>query len=199
MSEETELDAILDEVYDWICDFVESNDFGRLGPEHQDEAEDVVLVFAEFMVSYHGQLPEEWDVREVEECLLETFPRKMTAEEPFFRAIAPVLALFLDFAGRKGFLANGVALSRCVQRIGRHILDNCRDPRFWGPAKSLAMAAIQAGIDPTDPAEMDLFVEAYNQMLMRQYNRSTPPQPKVGRNDPCPCGSGKKYKKCCGQ
>ncbi len=23
-------------------------------------------------------------------------------------------------------------------------------------------------------------------------------QPKVGRNDPCPCGSGKKHKKCCG-
>jgi tetratricopeptide (TPR) repeat protein len=23
-------------------------------------------------------------------------------------------------------------------------------------------------------------------------------QPKVGRNDPCPCGSGKKYKRCCG-
>ncbi len=23
-------------------------------------------------------------------------------------------------------------------------------------------------------------------------------EPKVGRNDPCPCGSGKKYKKCCG-
>jgi uncharacterized protein len=23
------------------------------------------------------------------------------------------------------------------------------------------------------------------------------PAPKVGRNDPCPCGSGKKYKKCC--
>jgi len=22
-------------------------------------------------------------------------------------------------------------------------------------------------------------------------------EPKVGRNDPCPCGSGKKYKKCC--
>jgi len=21
----------------------------------------------------------------------------------------------------------------------------------------------------------------------------------VGRNDPCPCGSGKKYKKCCGK
>jgi len=28
------------------------------------------------------------------------------------------------------------------------------------------------------------------------YRRSGP---KVGRNDPCPCGSGKKYKKCCGR
>lgn len=24
-------------------------------------------------------------------------------------------------------------------------------------------------------------------------------EPKIGRNDPCVCGSGKKYKKCCGQ
>ena len=23
------------------------------------------------------------------------------------------------------------------------------------------------------------------------------PGPKIGRNAPCPCGSGKKYKKCC--
>jgi preprotein translocase subunit SecA len=23
--------------------------------------------------------------------------------------------------------------------------------------------------------------------------------PKVGRNEPCPCGSGKKYKNCCGR
>jgi preprotein translocase subunit SecA len=33
------------------------------------------------------------------------------------------------------------------------------------------------------------------------YPREVPQQAvskKVGRNDPCPCGSGKKYKKCCG-
>jgi SEC-C motif-containing protein len=24
------------------------------------------------------------------------------------------------------------------------------------------------------------------------------PEPKIGRNDPCSCGSGKKFKKCCG-
>lgn len=30
----------------------------------------------------------------------------------------------------------------------------------------------------------------------RTVRRATP---KVGRNDPCPCGSGKKYKHCCGR
>ena len=28
------------------------------------------------------------------------------------------------------------------------------------------------------------------------FTRSTP---KIGRNDPCICGSGKKFKKCCGK
>lgn len=29
---------------------------------------------------------------------------------------------------------------------------------------------------------------------------SLPPgQPKIGRNDPCPCGSGEKFKRCCGR
>ena len=29
--------------------------------------------------------------------------------------------------------------------------------------------------------------------------RTAPRHDMVGRNDPCPCGSGKKYKKCCGR
>lgn len=32
-------------------------------------------------------------------------------------------------------------------------------------------------------------------VVAQSYQRSGP---KVGRNDPCPCGSGKKFKKCCG-
>lgn len=36
--------------------------------------------------------------------------------------------------------------------------------------------------------------------IKKQYNRdNTAVSKKVGRNDPCPCGSGKKYKKCCGK
>ena len=34
--------------------------------------------------------------------------------------------------------------------------------------------------------------------LMAQLkNEETASMPRAGRNDPCPCGSGKKFKKCC--
>lgn len=39
------------------------------------------------------------------------------------------------------------------------------------------------------------FFDAESPMI-EQVVRTTP---KIGRNDPCPCGSNKKYKKCCGQ
>jgi preprotein translocase subunit SecA len=34
---------------------------------------------------------------------------------------------------------------------------------------------------------------------VRQAPRQAGSGQKVGRNDPCPCGSGKKYKHCCGK
>ena len=47
-------------------------------------------------------------------------------------------------------------------------------------------------------------IAARNAQAQNQANTSGKSQPvvnsskKVGRNDPCPCGSGKKYTKCCG-
>ena len=47
------------------------------------------------------------------------------------------------------------------------------------------------GIEPDKPEDISDLERLLN-----------PPKPveskKVGRNSPCPCGSGKKYKKCCG-
>lgn len=37
-----------------------------------------------------------------------------------------------------------------------------------------------------------------NESVMQEKQRPVRVAEKVGRNDPCPCGSGKKYKKCCG-
>jgi len=50
------------------------------------------------------------------------------------------------------------------------------------PARS---ASIAAGGLTTSPAVTSLS------------SNGSSDSPKVGRNDPCPCGSGKKYKKCC--
>lgn len=44
---------------------------------------------------------------------------------------------------------------------------------------------------------------AYRERLKPGGGVRTPPvrldAPSIGRNDPCPCGSGRKYKKCCGK
>lgn len=41
--------------------------------------------------------------------------------------------------------------------------------------------------------------ETRKRLMLEQKNSKTVIKgEKIGRNDPCPCGSGKKYKKCCG-
>ncbi|OQX29965.1 MAG: hypothetical protein B0D92_00940 [Spirochaeta sp. LUC14_002_19_P3] len=50
--------------------------------------------------------------------------------------------------------------------------------------------------------EKSFFERMDNRWYFKDYQMINDPQtrdaPKVGRNDSCPCGSGKKYKKCCG-
>jgi len=47
------------------------------------------------------------------------------------------------------------------------------------------------GIEPDKPEDITDIERA---IAARQPARTSP---KIGRNDPCPCGSGKKSKKCC--
>ncbi|MBR4591839.1 MAG: SEC-C domain-containing protein [Elusimicrobiaceae bacterium] len=39
---------------------------------------------------------------------------------------------------------------------------------------------------------------AQQEAAAKNPNGAAPVSKNIGRNDPCPCGSGKKYKKCCG-
>ncbi len=51
------------------------------------------------------------------------------------------------------------------------------------------------------PQWNDIFTEdKRKELYLEQKKSGTVVKPKkIGRNDPCPCGSGKKYKKCCGR
>ncbi|MGC2872863.1 SEC-C metal-binding domain-containing protein [Ihubacter sp. rT4E-8] len=53
----------------------------------------------------------------------------------------------------------------------------------------------------TIPAWDDVLSEEKRIEIVKTYKRSKTVhvEKKPGRNDPCPCGSGKKYKKCCGK
>lgn len=52
------------------------------------------------------------------------------------------------------------------------------------------------------PQWLDILGEDKIQEITKKYKQSKTVRresPKIGRNDPCPCGSGKKYKHCCGR
>jgi SWIM/SEC-C metal-binding protein len=49
------------------------------------------------------------------------------------------------------------------------------------------------GLEPDNPEDITNLESLLNPP------RPTTAEKKIGRNAPCPCGSGNKYKKCCGQ
>ena len=63
------------------------------------------------------------------------------------------------------------------------------------------------GIKKSDCKKIDNIISKYKNIIpcwtLNGYSiqevNSMPKKQKIGRNDPCPCGSGKKYKKCCGK
>ena len=71
------------------------------------------------------------------------------------------------------------------------------------------MFAAMEAADPADfsqpqPANAQECTTAPNEPnVFSMHNSAQPqepcrrPEPKIGRNDACPCGSGKKYKQCC--
>lgn len=82
------------------------------------------------------------------------------------------------------FLLSGVLKSQTLEQGGR-----------WLSAAEEARAMAQAQESlPELPQRLHAFWRIKVQPVAT-LRRETP---KVGRNDPCPCGSGRKYKHCCG-
>ncbi len=87
-----------------------------------------------------------------------------------------------------------------------------RQPPSLGAATAVASAAARASEIPASPQRLPDFARSLERKQERQQRdlqyqtgpaQAEAPKPvrtgaKVGRNDPCPCGSGKKYKKCHG-
>jgi hypothetical protein len=93
------------------------------------------------------------------------------SEDPNYRLIE-------DTADRFGSWA-------CFHEIER--LGDADDPDPWDD--------LEAEEDKEDEEFWDSPISDFEPSVFTETVRRT--SPKIGRNDPCPCGSGKKYKKCC--
>lgn len=200
---ETELDAIHDQVEGWYNAFEKSPAFAALTESQQRKAGRIANYLTEYSFQYLELTPAEWSCDSVRECCVEILPRKVSAELSFFEAIAPVLGAFFRFLSDQSLHPKGHALADTVEDIGDDIVSNAKDPRNWGMAKILVMAAVEAGVDVNDQSAFNSFLAMYNEMLASHLMASDPPPDAppcpASPYDPCPCGSGKKFKFCCRQ
>ncbi len=87
---------------------------------------------------------------------------------------------------------------RMVYRLQVNIPDKAREERRREPQKELVAShpnPVGMGFGTARPTEEAGAEQAAQRGKVQPIKREGP---KVGRNDPCPCGSGKKYKKCHG-
>jgi uncharacterized protein YchJ len=76
------------------------------------------------------------------------------------------------------------------------------DPSIKHRFIELAKRMEKDGIDMNSPKAIKKWIKENEKKIKEEKNGKIEPVVKdhePGRNDPCPCGSGKKYKKCCGK
>ena len=90
-----------------------------------------------------------------------------------------------------------------IQTIQEEVVRGVYQARVAAPPRRRAVAGPAAAIRPQLPRAGGDSAPAERSKERRDRAPAAKQQPikvgkKIGRNDPCPCGSGKKYKRCCG-
>ncbi|EKE16260.1 MAG: hypothetical protein ACD_11C00024G0028 [uncultured bacterium] len=91
-----------------------------------------------------------------------------------------------------------------------HLVENIRSTIVRTIFKVSSVSAQEENKTPPEQKNLNYsggeYVKQFGAMEEKSENKKDAPKSKpivkdetVGRNDPCPCGSGKKYKKCCGK
>jgi uncharacterized protein len=107
-----------------------------------------------------------------------------------FEALAPILALSTEPAEVPEIsLKERSKISRSAPRLFPGYVAQIR--AFWR-SRGLAPSPLPR----TGPSRKSAWIAGQRSAWAEAHGQR--PTAKVGRNDPCPCGSGKKYKRCCG-
>ncbi len=192
----------------WTREFLRSKYSTDLTNKQIEEVDSITESFIDNLYSYFTLTLEDLIINALEEICLDILPRKVSAEISFFKALVPVLSGFLSFLSKKGILKDEKPFINKLHKIHELIIENASNPQNWGMAKSFVMDAMKSGVDMKNEDEFQSFLNfkmlQHNFKVMAQNNRDkyenvsfNRGKLKIGRNQPCPCGSGKKYKKCC--
>ena len=91
---------------------------------------------------------------------------------------------------------------KMIEKINRDVVSYLIRGDIYNPNQAeFREAQISRGIDRSKIREQrgDMLSQANSDTQERVKPQPVKVAKKVGRNDPCPCGSGKKYKNCCGK
>ncbi|OGR94082.1 MAG: hypothetical protein A2016_04860 [Elusimicrobia bacterium GWF2_62_30] len=89
-----------------------------------------------------------------------------------------------------------------LDKISPQILAQAKAPQQRSLIISIYRKMLIAKVDINDDKEVKKWMQKHPEVLQGgdvvKVETVRREEPKIGRNDPCSCGSGKKYKKCCG-
>lgn len=90
-----------------------------------------------------------------------------------------------------------------LDKLPAGMLSQIKEPAIRQKILDLAKRMVADGVDLKSEKQIKSWLKNHPEMT---YGAGAPKietfrreEPKVGRNDACPCGSGQKYKKCCGK
>ncbi|MBF0155090.1 MAG: hypothetical protein HQL64_15230 [Magnetococcales bacterium] len=155
-------DQVRQQALAWSSAFAKSDHFASLNDEERRWSEAVVLEFVQAMQRIHGRPPRRWTAQSLTECCTRTLPARVVEQDGFFQALVPVLTGLIAYLAATGVVTNGPILSRALQRAQKHILARAADPDHWNMTKTLLTHAVSKGFDPTNPREMESFIDRIN-------------------------------------
>lgn len=92
-------------------------------------------------------------------------------------------------------------LAEELNKISPEILSQAKDPQMRKLIIGIYRKMLIEGVDVNDEKEVKKWLKKHPEVVnggeVQKIETVKRDGPKIGRNEPCPCGSGKKYKKCC--
>lgn len=152
-----------------LAAFLESPPSGALSSIDRAAVRRIVESFLECCYDGLGKAPRFLDGDDIHGILGHLLPGKFNKKDPLARDVVPVLRAFIQFTEGRAVVSQSYEIHRALENN-----------------QSLFLEIVESGKVHTHghshgPAEKPFIHKA----------------DKTGRNDPCPCGSGKKFKQCC--